>query len=74
MPQLHLYVPESEAAKLRRRAKRKGMSLSRYLAQVVRKEDENDWPSGFFEEVVGGWRGEPLRRSEQGVYETKAEM
>lgn len=74
MPQLHLYVPESEAAELRKKAKRKGMSLSRYLAQLVRKDSRNDWPRGFFEEVVGGWRGEPLRRPEQGVYETRAEM
>ena len=74
MPQLHLYVPESDAAELRKKAKRRGMSLSRYLAQLVRKEGEKDWPPGFFEEVVGGWHGEPLRRPDQGLYETRAEM
>jgi hypothetical protein len=29
------------------------------------------WNSGFFEEVIGGWVGEPLKRPEQGKYETR---
>ncbi|WP_292747660.1 DUF2281 domain-containing protein [Nostoc sp. NMS4] len=29
------------------------------------------WNSGFFEEVIGGWVGEPLKRPEQGEYETR---
>jgi hypothetical protein len=26
----------------------------------------NEWPKRFFEEVVGGWQGDPLERPEQG--------
>jgi len=26
---------------------------------------------GFFEEVIGGWAGEPLERAEQGEFETR---
>lgn len=29
------------------------------------------WIPGFFEEVIGGWVGEPLEREEQGEYETR---
>ncbi|MBD6619696.1 hypothetical protein FNW02_28735 [Komarekiella sp. 'clone 1'] len=29
------------------------------------------WPPGFFEDVIGGWVGEPLERLEQGEYETR---
>ncbi|MBD2681731.1 MULTISPECIES: DUF2281 domain-containing protein [Nostoc] len=29
------------------------------------------WMPGFFEEVIGGWVGEPLERPEQGEYETR---
>jgi hypothetical protein len=29
------------------------------------------WMPGFFEEVIGGWVGEPLERPEQGEDETR---
>lgn len=32
---------------------------------------ERGWMPGFFEEVIGGWVGEPLERAEQGEYETR---
>lgn len=65
MPQLHLYVPEETAERLRQRAKSRNMSLSRYLAEVVQREVQSGWPEGYFEEVIGGWVGEPLERPEQ---------
>ncbi|WP_017719948.1 FitA-like ribbon-helix-helix domain-containing protein [Kamptonema formosum] len=36
--------------------------------------EELGWPHGFFEEVAGGWVGEPLVRDEQGEYETREEL
>ena len=30
---------------------------------------DEKWPEGFFEEVVGGWKGEPLERPDQGWFE-----
>jgi hypothetical protein len=47
------------------------MSLSRYLASVVQKEVSSGWPEGYFEEVAGGWKGEPLERPPQGDYEKR---
>ncbi|MBA3922629.1 MAG: DUF2281 domain-containing protein [Nostocaceae cyanobacterium] len=29
------------------------------------------WMPGFFEEIIGGWVGEPLQRPEQGEYESR---
>jgi hypothetical protein len=29
---------------------------------------------GFFEEVIGGWVGEPLTRPEQGEYKTREQL
>lgn len=33
-----------------------------------------EWPPEFFEEVAGGWRGEPLVREDQGQYEIREEL
>lgn len=35
---------------------------------------QRDWMPGFFEEVVGGWAGEPLERAEQGEFEMRETM
>ncbi len=74
MPQLHLYVPEGTAEVLRRKARERGKSLSGYLAEiVVREVDEERWPEGFFDEVLGSWEGE-IERGGQGEYEVREEL
>lgn len=74
MPQLHFYVPEKLAARLRERARGRGASLSRYIAELVRGKLEAGWPEGFFEEVVGCWKGEPLARAPQGALEQRRSL
>ncbi|CAN5500187.1 hypothetical protein BH24DEI1_BH24DEI1_17510 [soil metagenome] len=64
MPQLHFYVPDEVAERLRQRAKDKNTSLSKYLADVVQREVAPGWPEGYFESVIGKWQGEPLERPE----------
>jgi hypothetical protein len=32
------------------------MSVSRYLAELIRREVGAGWAEGFFEEVIGGWK------------------
>ena len=71
MPQLHLYLPESVANEIRRRAKALGVSVSKYLADLVRREIDGEWPDGFFDEVAGGWVGEPPGRPPQGDAEER---
>ncbi len=74
MPQLHLYVPEEVASKVKQRAESQGKPVSRYLAELVCRDVGSGWPEGFFEEVVGGWRGEPLGRPPQGEFEHRDEL
>ncbi|MFW6090020.1 MAG: hypothetical protein ACODAB_09725 [Gemmatimonadota bacterium] len=74
MPQLHLYVPEELASEITRRAEALGMSISRFLAEVVRRDIGSAWPEGYFEDVIGGWRGEPLERAAQLDYEERASL
>ena len=71
MPQLHFYVPEQVAERVRLEANAAGLTISQYLAELVKRELHPGWPEGFFEEVVGGWQGEPLQRGEQGNYEDR---
>ena len=66
MPQIHFYVPEHLASKIRDRANAAGLSVSRYVASVVKTELSAEWPNGFFEGVPGSWQGEPLERPPQG--------
>jgi hypothetical protein len=71
MPQLHLYVSDEVAETAKAKAKAAGKSLSSYLADLVIHEVAGGWPEGFFEEVVGGWKGEPLKRPKQGRLERR---
>ncbi len=71
MPQLHLYVPEEIAATLRERARARGISLSKLLAEIVRREASVGWPAHFFDDVAGGWEGSPLERPDQGEFEER---
>jgi hypothetical protein len=71
VPQLHFYVPEEVAAKIRKQAQDSGQSISRYVADLVKREVHSDWPKHFFEEVVGGWSGDGLVRASQGEYEER---
>jgi hypothetical protein len=71
MTQLQLDVPDDVAETAKARAKAAGKSLSSYLADLVVNEIAGDWPEGFFEEVVGGWKGEALERPPQGRVEDR---
>ena len=58
MPQLHLYVPEDIALKVQQQAKERNLSVSRYLADVIKREVGEGWPEGYFERVCGKWEGD----------------
>ncbi|MGB3633977.1 MAG: hypothetical protein WA982_08045 [Rubrobacteraceae bacterium] len=74
MAQLHLYVPDTTAELLKRRAEERGLTLSKYLAEVVKQEvNGEEWPEGYFEDVLGGWEGE-LQRPPQGLYEEREDL
>jgi hypothetical protein len=58
MPQLHLYVSEDIATKVREKAKARKITVSRYLAEVIKREVGQGWPKGYFERVCGNWEGD----------------
>ena len=74
MAQLHLYLPEDLAEKVRQRAASRRQSVSAYLAELVRGQIADAWPEGYFENVVGGWVGEPLQRPGSLDVETRDEI
>ena len=71
MGQMHLYLPEEIANRVKERARAVGLSVSRYLARIVVREVGAGWPDGWFDDVVGGWRGAPLVRPGQGEAEER---
>jgi hypothetical protein len=56
VPQLHFYVPEEIAEAVRRRAQARNQPVSRYLADIVRREVAG-WPEEFAG-TLGAWQGE----------------
>ena len=63
MAQLHCYVPEEIAQQAQRRAAQSGLSLSRYLAELVKRDAGAgaSWPEGYFD-IFEKWEGAPLER------------
>jgi hypothetical protein len=74
MPQLHCYVPEEVAEIIRRRARARHLSVSQYLAKLAEQDAVVGWPPGYFENVIGGWKGDPLVRPAQGEYEEREQL
>mgnify|MGYP000927988311 FL=1 len=72
MAQLHCYVPEEIAQQAQRRAKQAGLSLSRYLAELVKRDAgaSATWPEGYFD-IFGKWEGTPLERPSQLALEVR---
>lgn len=75
MSQLHFYVPDEVEAQIRHKAKQANLPLSRYLADLVKRETSllSQWPEGYFE-LFGQWQGEPLKRPPQGMVEDRLKL
>ena len=53
MPQLHFYVPDAVAEQIKRRAAKARQPISRYIANLVRRDAGQGWPEGYFESLTG---------------------
>ena len=72
MPQLHCYVPETIAQQLRRQAAKTGLSMSAYLAELVKHDVGTGWPEGFESALFGvPAEGSPLRVESAGLAEER---
>lgn len=72
MAQLHCYVPEDVAKEVQRKASQSGLSMSRYLAELVKRDAGIGacWPEGYFDLFVP-IEGAELARSPQGGFEER---
>jgi len=67
-------IPKSVRNRLHLKAAQQHLTVSKYLAGLVKKGIGSGWPDGCFEEVFGQWEGESLQRPEQGAYEQREEL
>jgi len=70
MPQLHCYVPDDLAKQLQQKANQAHLSVSKYLATLIKKDLDNQWPKDYFD-LYGSWEGEKIQRPEQGEVEAR---
>ena len=73
MSQLHFYVSDEVETQIRIKAKQANLPLSKYLAQLVKRETgaQNQWPAGYFD-LFDAWVGEPQARPSELALEARA--
>ena len=65
MARLSLYLNESEMNTLRIDAKREGLSLSGYVARLIRENAGNHrWPAGYWDRVYGSLQDDSFNISD----------
>lgn len=75
MPQLHCYVPETIAQQLQRQAAQLGLSVSAYLAELVKRDVNVGWPDGFEAALFGPQvERSPLVHESAGLAEERIEL
>jgi hypothetical protein len=74
MPQLHCDVAEDVADLIRRHARARGLSVSQFLAKLAEQDAAVGWPPGYFDNVLGQWKGSPLVRTPQGEHEERERL
>lgn len=74
MAQLHCYLPDDQAELLRQRAERSDMSVSRYLAELARKDLKSNWPDNYFEQLFERDDIAPIERGAQGDLEVRTRI
>jgi hypothetical protein len=62
MAQLHCSVDEETATRLAEEAEKRGVSMSGYLAEIVRRELPEQWPEGYLHAIVGSCASFPLEK------------
>lgn len=70
MSQIHCYLPNDIESELRVRARARKLPLSKYVAEILKKEVRKGWPEGWVDRVYGGWTDQ-IERPSQGRYEKR---
>ena len=53
MTQLHFYVPDALAEQIKARAAQAKMPVSRYVAELVKRDVGPGWPKDYFKRISG---------------------
>lgn len=53
MPQLHFYVPDDVAEQIKARAAQAKLPISRYVADLVKRDVGQGWPADYFARISG---------------------
>ena len=54
MAQLHFYIPDSVADKIKIKAEHAHLSVSKYLAELAKREVASQWPEDYLINLVNG--------------------
>ena len=61
MPKLHFYVPDEVAEQIKARAAKAKMPVSRYVAELVKRDADQGWPEGYFQRISGASEAATIR-------------
>ena len=70
MAQLHFYIPDSVADSVKIKAEYAHLSVSKYLAELVKREVANEWPEKYFDNF-GKWESDFLQQPVQNAMEQR---
>jgi len=71
MPQLHFYVPDDVAEQIKARAAHAKMPVSRYVADLVKRDVSQGWPEDYFERISGAAESAAIRYEPSGPPEER---
>jgi hypothetical protein len=73
MAQLHFYIPDTVAEEIKKKAEKAHLSVSKYMAELAKREVEKQWPDDYFD-FFGMWHGEELQRPEPLLLEKREDF
>lgn len=71
MPQLHFYVPDDVAEQIKARAAQARLPVSRYVADLVKRDVGQDWPEDYFKRISGAAEGAAIGYEPSGLPEER---
>lgn len=71
MPQIHFYVPDDVAQQIKARAAQEKLPISRYVANLVKRDVSRGWPEDYFERISGAAEGSTLKHEPSGPPEER---
>jgi len=71
VPQLHFYVPDDVAEQIKARAALAKQPVSRYVAELVKRDVSQGWPKDYFERIAGVAHDALIRHEPSGLPEER---